>query len=438
MLGAFESIVVDQTKSFLLSVGREIPDLNKIAQKIKDIPSICKNISLIVLITYTRIYNKRPQGLELSAGGTVDELANLKILVQSVAAGAAGGGAYGDEAYGEAQDGNSPDLDISAEAILTSNSRADAALHLHKLVKLLDQVCISVSLLDRCIRVVIRMFTCLRKYTRILRALSHLRLLRVLYSSSSADSIYLADSYCLCLYQLHRETRQAEEGDEEYDDEVEEFEEYNDCGGGNEFGRRFGHHGVVRPTGRHAAFADRGYSVAYGGREGDVDVDDDDDHDAGYVEAMMRDAARQQSSGGGMHPSQFNEDDAARPRPASRFGPAMHADPATALEDHAAAVLGAAKKQKQASLRRATAVRQKQHSVREANLRRLERLRAVKRVQQAADLERWELSQKLRADADRRRGADDLMAKVRKCIDIFLTVLKMHRDNECKVGEKLS
>ena len=142
MLGAFESIVVDQTKAFLLSVGREFPDLNKIAQKIKDIPSIRKNISLIVLITYTRIYNKRPQGLELSAGGTVDELANLKILIQSVAAGAAGGGAYGGEvAYGETTNGRAdPALDISAEAILTSSSRADAALHLHKLVKLLDQV----------------------------------------------------------------------------------------------------------------------------------------------------------------------------------------------------------------------------------------------------------------------------------------------------------
>ena len=133
MLGAFESIVVDQTKAFLLSVGREFPDLNKIAQKIKDIPSIRKNISLIVLITYTRIYNKRPQGLELSAGGTVDELANLKILIQSVAAGAAGGG-------GDVDGYADPALDISAEAILTSSSRADAALHLHKLVKLLDQV----------------------------------------------------------------------------------------------------------------------------------------------------------------------------------------------------------------------------------------------------------------------------------------------------------
>lgn len=138
MLGAFESIVVDQTKAFLLSVGREFPDLNKIAQKIEDIPSIRKNISLIVLITYTRIYNKRPQGLELSAGGTVDELANLKILIQSVAAGAAGGG--GEVAYGEAAYGGDSSLDISAEAILTSSSRADAALHLHKLVKLLDQV----------------------------------------------------------------------------------------------------------------------------------------------------------------------------------------------------------------------------------------------------------------------------------------------------------
>jgi hypothetical protein len=114
-----------------------------------------------------------------------------------------------------------------------------------------------------------------------------------------------------------------------------------------------------------------------------------------------------------MHrPSRFNEEDLARPRPIGRFGPSSQTDPATALEDNAAAVLGAAKKQKQASLRRATAMREKQHSVREANLRRLERLRAVKRVQQAADLERWELGQKLRADADRRRGADDLMAKV--------------------------
>jgi len=67
--------------------GKEFPDLNKIAEKIRDIPSIRKNISLIVLITYTRIYNKRPQGLELSDKGKADELANLKILIQSVVAG---------------------------------------------------------------------------------------------------------------------------------------------------------------------------------------------------------------------------------------------------------------------------------------------------------------------------------------------------------------
>lgn len=144
---------------------------------------------------------------------------------------------------------------------------------------------------------------------------------------------------------------------------------------------------------------------------------------------MMRDAARQQQPGGGMHrPSRFNEEDLARPRPIGRFGPSSQTDPATALEDNAAAVLGAAKKQKQASLRRATAMREKQHSVREANLRRLERLRAVKRVQQAADLERWELGQKLRADADRRRGADDLMAKVcnRETRVPFSMYMKMH------------
>jgi hypothetical protein len=129
VLNVFESVVVEQTKDFLFSVGKEFPDLNKIAHNIKDIPSIKKNISLIVLITYTRIYNKRPQGLELSDKGKVDELANLKILVQSVAAGA-------EELAGQENVGH----EISAEAILTGSSRADAALHLHALVKVLDQL----------------------------------------------------------------------------------------------------------------------------------------------------------------------------------------------------------------------------------------------------------------------------------------------------------
>mmetsp|Transcript_29482 Transcript_29482/g.66068 ORF Transcript_29482/g.66068 Transcript_29482/m.66068 type:complete len:460 (+) Transcript_29482:127-1506(+) len=130
LLAAFEQIVVHQTRDFVESVGKEFPDLNMIAKKLTDIQSIRKNISLIVLITYTRIYNKRPQGLELSnVAGKVDELANLRILIKSVAAGASAG-----------RDVPWDVPLISAEAILTGASRTDAALHIHNLVKLLDQL----------------------------------------------------------------------------------------------------------------------------------------------------------------------------------------------------------------------------------------------------------------------------------------------------------
>ncbi len=74
--------------SLFRCIGEEFPDLNRMAQKITDIPSIRKNISLIVLIIYTRIHGKRPQGLEISRDrGKVDELANLSILVESISSG---------------------------------------------------------------------------------------------------------------------------------------------------------------------------------------------------------------------------------------------------------------------------------------------------------------------------------------------------------------
>jgi hypothetical protein len=124
LLVAFESVVVDQMKSFLQAVGKEFPIMNKFFSKIKDVPSIRKNISLIVLITYTSIFGKRPQGLELSDQGKVEDVraaSNLNILVQSVL----------DQANQE--------LNIDAETILRGK-RGDAAMHIHALVKLLQQL----------------------------------------------------------------------------------------------------------------------------------------------------------------------------------------------------------------------------------------------------------------------------------------------------------
>ena len=122
LLVAFESVVVDQMKSVLQAVGKEFPIMNKVFSKIKDVPSIRKNISLIVLITYPRIFGKRPQGLELSDQGKVEDVraaSNLNILVQSVL----------DQANQE--------LNIDAE---TTCKRGDAAMHIHALVKLLQQL----------------------------------------------------------------------------------------------------------------------------------------------------------------------------------------------------------------------------------------------------------------------------------------------------------
>jgi hypothetical protein len=208
--------------------------------------------------------------------------------------------------------------------------------------------------------------------------------------------------------QLHRETRQAEEEEEEDDDD----DDYVNAAG-NGYGG-LGHSGARRPTpGRQAAFMPGPGGGFGGGGGGEEDLEEEEENPAGYVEAMMRDAAQQFGGGSGLLGS-------SRPFGAAGFaprgggGPRAQFDPAGLLDDRAAARWGAAKKQTQASLRRDAAVAHKQHGAREANLRRSERLRCVARVRQAAALRRWELGQKLRADADRRRGADDLMAKVKK------------------------
>ena len=124
LLQVFESVVVDQTKSFLQEVGKEFPIMNKFFSKIKDIPSIRKNISLIVLITYTSIFGKRPQGLELNVEGTEQKVSNLNILILSVLR----------EGALEGQE-----LNIDAATILCGR-RGDAAMHIHALVKLLHQL----------------------------------------------------------------------------------------------------------------------------------------------------------------------------------------------------------------------------------------------------------------------------------------------------------